>query len=316
VLAATIARNALDRQKPDGERESVFMERNAKRLAERLEREQKNLFPPSDKAILASFVARALALPEDQRIAGIDALFAAGSSAEDIARRVGELYAGTRLFDTAERAKMLSETPDQLAARRDPLIDAGFALVADLAEVSARKERWDGTVSRLRPPWRRAVIAHAGRPIAPDANSTLRFSFGHVKGYEPRDGVWHKPQTTVHGVVEKHSGVEPFDVPEEVLAAAQQRKTTRWVDQKLGDVPVNFLADGDTTGGNSGSPTVNGRGELVGVNFDRVWENVANDFGYNPDVARQVNVDVRYILWMLEEVARATELLEELGVKQ
>ena len=86
---------------------------------------------------------------------------------------------------------------------------------------------------------------------------------------------------------------------------------------KLKDVPVAFLADGDTTGGNSGSPVVNGRGELVGVNFDRVWENVANDFGYNPDVARNISVDVRYLLWVLEtlngEAARG--VLEEMGVK-
>ncbi len=77
-----------------------------------------------------------------------------------------------------------------------------------------------------------------------------------------------------------------------------------------------FLADADTTGGNSGSPTVNGKGELVGVNFDRVWENVANDFGYNPEVARNVNVDVRYVLWMLDQVEDADALLRELGVRK
>ena len=88
----------------------------------------------------------------------------------------------------------------------------------------------------------------------------------------------------------------------------------RWADTTLKDVPVDFLSDADTTGGNSGSPTVNGRGELVGVNFDRVWENVANDFGYNPAVARNVNADVRYLLWMLDRVKHGDWLLKELGV--
>jgi len=165
-----------------------------------------------------------------------------------------------------------------------------------------RKNRWEGTISRLRPEWRRAVMAHAARPIAPDANSTLRVSFAHVQGYAPRDGVWYTPRTTLRGVVDKHTNAEPFDVPEAVLAAAPDDL----------DLPVNFLADGDTTGGNSGSPVVNGRGELVGVNFDRVWENVANDFAFNPDIARNVSADVRYLLWMLRDVAKATELLEEL----
>jgi hypothetical protein len=117
-------------------------------------------------------------------------------------------------------------------------------------------------------------------------------------------------------VVEKHTGEEPFDVPDDLLAAAPSAPSSRWADPRLRDVPVAFLADADTTGGNSGSPVVNARGELVGVNFDRVWENVANDFGYNPDVARNISADVRYMLWMLEalrgDAARA--LLEEVGV--
>ena len=116
--------------------------------------------------------------------------------------------------------------------------------------------------------------------------------------------MWATPRTTVRGMVEKHTNAEPFDAPDKVLAAATGAAL---------QVPVNFLADADTTGGNSGSPVVNGRGELVGVNFDRVWENVANDFGYNPEVARNISVDVRYLLWMLE-VEKATELLQEMKV--
>jgi hypothetical protein len=160
------------------------------------------------------------------------------------------------------------------------------------------------------------VLAYAGKPVAPDANSTLRVTFGTVQGYSPRDGVVYTPQTTLSGVLAKHTNAEPFDVPDKVLAAAQAKRFGRWVDPVLKDVPVAFLADADTTGGNSGSPTVNGKGELVGVNFDRVWENVANDFGFNPDVARNVSVDVRYVLWMLDQVEDADALLRELGVRK
>ena len=291
VFAVAIARSALERQQPDAERDPVFMERMLGRVRDRLEREQKSFHAPADKALLADFVRRARALPEGQHIAALDRL---GS--------LDELYAGTKLFDLGERLKMFAETPDQLRARKDPLVDLGFALNAEIDTLVERKNRWDGAISRLRPEWRRAVVAHAGRPVAPDANGTLRVSFAHVKGYMPRDGVFHVPQTTLRGVVEKHTNAEPFDVPDEVLAAAPGDL----------DLVVNFLADADTTGGNSGSPVVNGRGELVGVNFDRVWENVANDFGYNPDVARNVSADVRYLLWMLRDVAKATELLQEL----
>jgi hypothetical protein len=125
-----------------------------------------------------------------------------------------------------------------------------------------------------------------------------------------------RPQTTLAGVVEKNTGEEPFAAPPALLAAAPQGPKSRWAASKLKDVPVNFLADADTTGGNSGSPVLNHKGELVGVNFDRVWENVANDFGYDPDVARNVSVDVRYLLWMLEALDgdAARPLLEEMGV--
>jgi hypothetical protein len=311
VLAATLARSATERQKPDADREAPFTARNLDRLRDRVEREQKSIFVPADQALFRDFVKRALTLSKSQRIAAIDGAF---SDEKTLDAKIADLYARTRVLTLEERMKMLSETPEQLHARRDPLVELGFALAADLEEMIARKERWDGAVLRLRPPWRRAVLAHAGKPVAPDANSTLRVTFGHVQGYEPQDGTWNLPRTTLAGVVAKHTGEEPFDVPDTILSAAREKRLGRWKDPKLGDVTVNFLADADTTGGNSGSPTVNGRGELVGVNFDRVWENVANDFGYNPAIARNISVDVRYVLWILEEVERATELLEELGV--
>ena len=293
VLAYTIAKSAIERQKPDAERGAAFMQRSIGRVRDRIEREQKSYFPAADKAILADVLRRARALPEGQHIAALDRV-----------ESIDSLYANTKLLDLQERLKMFEETPEQLRARKDPLVDLGFALVDEIDAMVERKDRWEGTVLRLRPEWRRAVIAHAGKPVAPDANSTLRVSFAHMKGYAPRDGMWATPRTTVRGMVEKHTNAEPFDAPDKVLAAATGAAL---------QVPVNFLADADTTGGNSGSPVVNGRGELVGVNFDRVWENVANDFGYNPEVARNISVDVRYLLWMLE-VEKATELLQEMKV--
>ncbi|MEA2465289.1 MAG: hypothetical protein QOJ98_3036 [Acidobacteriota bacterium] len=292
IWAVALAKSALERQKPDAQRDPVFMARSIARVRERLERDEKSFFLPADKSLLGDFLRRARALPQQQRITALDRI-----------TNIDQLYAQTKMFDLAERLKMFDETPEQLHARRDPLVELGFVLAA---EADARREQSDaaeGTVLRLRPEWRRAVIAQAGRPVAPDANSTLRVSFGHVKGYAPRDGVWYVPQTTLAGVVEKHTNEEPFDVPDRILEAAKKGG---------GDVPVAFLADADTTGGNSGSPAVNGRGELVGVNFDRVWENVANDFAFYPPFARNVSADMRYMLWLLKEVEKATELLAEL----
>jgi S1-C subfamily serine protease len=106
-------------------------------------------------------------------------------------------------------------------------------------------------------------------------------------------------------MIEKHTGAEPFAVPQFILDAAKTVNAE--------EIPLDFLSDADTTGGNSGSPVVNAKGELVGLNFDRVWENVANDFGYNPAVARNVSVDINFFLWLIHDVQHADWIWKELG---
>ncbi|HWM89827.1 MAG TPA: S46 family peptidase [Thermoanaerobaculia bacterium] len=315
-LALTLARWAGEKAKPDLERDPDYMERNRDRVRERLRLDQRRMYLPAEQELLADLLARFSALPEGSRSAAVDSFLGPDRSPEKIRARAADLLARTRVVDLDERMRMFEETEAQLRGRRDPLLDLAFALDLELRDWKEREDRYKGAVSRLRPSWQRAVIAHAGRPVAPDANGTLRVSFGHVKGYSPRDAVRLDPRTTLSGVIEKHTGEEPFDVPEAVLSAAAAGPRSRWADPVLKDVPVGFLADADTTGGSSGSPVINGRGELVGVNFDRVWENVANDFGYLPEVGRNISVDVRYLLWMLDALhgADAGGLLTELGV--
>ncbi len=263
--------------------------------------------------MLESWIGRALALPEGQKIAAIEAAFG-GLSPEELHRKLPAIVVASRLDEPEARQVMFGQTPDQLGARKDPLLDLATSIAEAMDRLDEKRESWEGAISRLRPQWRRAVIAAAGKPVAPDANSTLRVSFAHLQGYEPRDAVFYQPQSTLSGVVEKNTGEEPFNAPPMVLQAAAAKDHGRFEDPQLNDIPVDFLADADTTGGNSGSPVVNGRGELVGVNFDRVWENVANDFGYNPEIARNVSVDIRYLLWLLERTPGAESLLKEIGV--
>ena len=289
--ATTLVRLASERVKPDMERDTDYMERELPRLRDRMEREQKSFYRPADEAVFTDWITR----------------FRAQNATFSDNFVVKTAYEQTRVTDLQERLKMFGESTEQLRARHDPMLELAFRLEPELRAFQTATKTHDGAVARLRPAWRKAVIAQAGKPVAPDANSTLRVSFAHVKGYAPRDGVIYTPQTTLAGMLEKHTGEEPFAVPPAVLNAAARLDATK--------MPLNFLADADTTGGNSGSPVVNGRGELVGLNFDRVWENVANDFGYNPEVARNVNVDVRFLLWLLRDVEKAEGLLGELGAR-
>ena len=316
-LALTLVRWSGEKVKPDLERESEFMERERDRLRDRLRRDQKRMHLPTEEALLADLLLRSANLPEGSRVAAVEELLDGVRTPDAVRAKAADVIAHTKVTDAAERDRMFDESTQELQARRDPLLDLAFALDRELRERKERDDRAKGTVSRLRPRWQKAVRAHAGKPVAPDGNGTLRVSLAHVRGYSPRDAVDLVPQTTVAGIVEKHTGESPFDAPDAVIAAAPSAPSSRWADPKLGDVPVAFLADGDTTGGSSGSPVLNGRGELVGVNFDRVWENVANDFGYNPEVARNIAVDVRYLLWLMETLhgEGAAGVIGEMGLK-
>jgi hypothetical protein len=298
--ASTLVRLAAERAKPDAERDPDYMNRELPALSNTLQRGQSSFYRLADEAMLTVWLQRAWKLGATERIQAIDRLV----PRDRIPQTVTALYAGTKVTDAVERAKMFEETIDQLHARKDPLLELAFALEPELRAWQAETQTTEGAVARLRPLWRRAVIAHAGKPVAPDANSTLRVSFAHVTGYSPSDGVLYTPQSTLAGMIEKNTGEEPFAVPGILIDAARLVKPEQ--------IPLDFLADADTTGGNSGSPVINGRGELVGLNFDRVWENVANDFGYNPDVARNISVDVRFLMWLLE-VQKADGILKELA---
>lgn len=313
-FGATLAHNAIEFAKPDGDRASDYSTAHRQKLRDQLRREQRNYFNVADQQLFVALIQHALALPEDQRIKAVDEHFGQLERSQ-IGAHIKTLYAQTTLLDADAREHMLTLNLDQLQQRADPLLDFAIGWNRDLRALREHEREWASRSAIHRPIWRQALRAQTGQPIAPDANSSLRISFAHVQGYAPRDGVRYTPFTTLNGALEKHTGQEPFNLPESTRAAARA-PGKRWLQKDLNDLPINFLADGDTSGGNSGSPVVNAMGELVGINFDRVWENVAGDFGFNPALSRNVSVDIRYLLWLLDRVEHADELLRELGVQR
>ncbi len=147
----------------------------------------------------------------------------------------------------------------------------------------------------------------------PDANSTLRFTYGKVKGYKPREAVVYTPFTTLKGVIEKDTSVFPFDAPEKLKDLQKTRDFGRF---GVGDsVPVNFLATTDIIGGNSGSPIMNAYGEQVGIIFDGNYEGLGNDIFYDENYVRSIAVDIRYVLFVVEKFAGAGWILKEMNIK-
>jgi hypothetical protein len=185
-------------------------------------------------------------------------------------------------------------------------------------EMEAEEEALSGDFKEARPRFMEALIAYQRSrdlPVYPDANSTLRVTSGHIAGYQPRDGVQYEPFTSLGGLLEKETGVEPFDSPAALLQAIEAGGHGPYGLEALGSVPVDFLSTLDTTGGNSGSPTLNGRGELVGLLFDGAWESLLSDWYYEPERVRSIHTDVRYMLWVMDRVDGAHNLLEEMGIE-
>lgn len=150
------------------------------------------------------------------------------------------------------------------------------------------------------------------RTFFPDANLTLRVSYGQVKGYSPRDGVVYRPYTTLEGIMEKDKPeIYDYNVPQKLRDLYAAKDYGRWAVD--GTVPVAFLAANHTTGGNSGSPILNARGALLGLNFDRTWEGTMSDIEYDPQVCRNISVDIRYVLFVVEKIGGAGYLLEEMN---
>jgi hypothetical protein len=177
-----------------------------------------------------------------------------------------------------------------------------------------RRKRQDGRLLQLKPRYLEALLALKKGAVAPDANGTLRVAYGTVqKAPTGTPGSDIGAFTSLSQVVAKTTGKEPFDTPESLLLAAKNGPRSRFAEKSLSDVPVDFLSDVPITNGNSGSATLNAKGELVGLAFDGTYESVASDWVFSSGT-RSIHVDLRYVLFLLQEVAHADALLAELGV--
>ncbi len=309
--ARTLYRLAQERRKPDAQRDAGYQERDLSFIKARLTRLEQSFVPAVDQARWAAALGRYVKLDAKLRPQGLDALVpnAAGLDA---------FYKGTELADTAKRLAWMNADVDAFRKSNDPFIQLAVRLndVADALE--SRRKDIDGNLDRTIPQYMSAVIAwkkSQGKPVYPDANSTLRVTYGTVSPYAPRDGLVKGPFTTVEGILEKETDKDPFLVPATLKKAVLEKRYGVFKDPVLGTVPVNFLSSADTTGGNSGSAVMNKRGELVGLNFDSTYESITKDWYFDTAITRAIHVDIRYMLWVMKEVDGADNLLKEMTIK-
>lgn len=313
--ATRLYRLAIEREKPDAEREQGYQQRDLPTIEGGLQQMERRYVPAMDRELQRYWLQQYVQLPEAQRIEAIDK-WLGGSDAKAIDRALDRL-AKSALVESEARMKWLSADRAAFEDSKDPAIRYAVAVMPTLLELEKQRKTRAGESLAARPLYLQALAdykASRGEFVYPDANSSLRITFGNVKPYTKLDGTPQQPFTLLEQVAAKHTGEEPFDAPQALLDAVEAKRYGGLSDKRLGTVPVNFLSDLDITGGNSGSPVLDARGRLVGLAFDGNWESVSSNWVFDPVMTRMISVDQRYMRWIMQEVYPAPQLLDEMGV--
>jgi hypothetical protein len=312
--AYTVVRAVPEIQKPDKDREQAFQERNLPRMKQGIQLAERGYVFATDRELLKWTLKRLKAAHPDEAAWPASLKGLAAGSETDVAARVDAMYAKTALGDPAKRLEMLGLKPAALAAVDDPFLKLAAAMERELKVVREESKGLGQEGADLKRTYEAAILEMKKGTYAPDANGTLRFTYGPVLGYTPKDAVWYLPQTTVKGVLEKTTGEPPFKVPARIMELWKAKDFGPYADARLGDVPACFLNTTNVTGGNSGSPTLNAKGEQIGIIFDMTYESVIGDYYVIPELQRSISVDVRYVLWVTEKFSGAKHIVEEMGL--
>ena len=233
----------------------------------------------------------------------------------DVNQLTKNVYSSSKLTSYSGSKELL--TGDTKTVLENINRDPAFVLVKSMAdmylkEVNPTYEVLNLKITELQRNYMKAQLELSENSrIFPDANSTLRVTYGKVKGYEPKDGVYYNPITYLDGVMEKYiPGDYEFDVSPKLIDLYKNKDFGNYGEN--GKMPVCFIGTNHTTGGNSGSPALDAKGNLIGLNFDRVWEGTMSDIYYDPSICRNIMVDIRYVLFIMDKYAGAKNLIEEL----
>jgi len=312
--AYSIVRAVGEIQKPDKDREQAFQERNLPRFRQGLQLAERGYVFATDRELLKWSLKRLKAAHPNEADWPASLRGLAAGTAADIAARVDAMYAKTTLGDATKRLELLGLKPAQLAAVDDPFLKLAAGMEQELKGVREESKGLGREGADLKMTYEAAIMEMKKGTYPPDANGTIRFTYGPVLGYQPRDAVLYLPQTTVKGVIEKDTGVFPFKVPAKIKELWKAKDFGPYADARLKDVPTCFLNTTNVTGGNSGSPTLNAKGEQVGIIFDMTYESVIGDYYIIPELQRSISVDLRFILWVTDKFSGAAHIIREMGL--
>ena len=232
-----------------------------------------------------------------------------------LTKHIDRIFSKSEFSEDDEIEEILDLSVKDFLKFKDPMIDLAINARVEIDQMNSLRKDRTGRLNKLLADYVNVSILFKKSDFIPDANSTLRLTYGHVKGFTPVDATYMKPTTTLTGLIEKGTNEGDYYLPEIFRTLHQQKDYGQFTTKDGKDVPVAFLYNLDTTGGNSGSPIMDENGNLVGVNFDRAYEATINDFAWNDAYSRSIGCDIRYVLWVAQKVDHADFILTELGVK-
>jgi hypothetical protein len=311
--AYLICRTVNETQKPDKEREPQFQERNLPYIKQSIQLAERGYDLATDRAFFKYQLKKLLSLPDPQIPQAFKEL-ASKKSEKAVDDYVDALYDKTLLASPEKRLELITLKPAGLAKLGDPLISLASELEKELKILREEGKALSQERAELKKIYEEALLTRSEGKFPPDANSTIRFTYGAAQGYTPKDAVYYLPLTTLKGVMEKDTGKFPFHVPDKLKALYNAADFGRYKDERLNDVACCFLNTTNVTGGNSGSPTLNASGEQVGIIFDMTYESVIGDYYIIPELQRSISVDIRYVLFVTEKFSGADHIIKELGL--
>lgn len=245
----------------------------------------------------------------------IPKLLSAGGQEGDNAKLLKDIYEESSFINQEELLKWLDPLDKKKISKLKN--DPAYMLMKQFWEIYRNKinpeySKLNAEIDSLNGIYMKGLRTHVPDRYYPDANSTLRLAYGKIEGFEPGDAVTYTYFTTAKGIMEKYEpGHKDFDLPEKLVQLIENRDFGDYKDEQ-GDLPVCFIASNHTTGGNSGSPVLNGEGELIGLNFDRNWEGTMSDINYDISLCRNISVDIRYVLFVVDRFAKSEHIMKEL----
>ncbi len=301
-------------KKPDAERRSAYTDKNRPVLMDQVKGYFEDLNRNVDALAFERIISEAISFPELKNFGPFQRFM----NEDNINSRpkffAEAMFNGTFIKDYKSFVDLMQDTDNGDKISDDPVIKFVTELNTAYKPFEDKNDAFTGRLNILLPKFIEVKRLWQNKNFVPDANSTLRLTYGYIRGYSPADATYYKPITTLRGMIDKSYLGGDFQISAKLKEAFERGDFGRYFNKELGGVPLAILYNMDTTGGNSGSPVMNANGELIGVNYDRAFEATINDYAWSESYSRSIGADIRFILWVTDKIGGATNVLKELKV--